>query len=88
MTRIEAARRNVRIARTAIAVSAVGGLAAFAGLAKMSHPGKQGQGSAASQAAVQQDSTSSGFFSTGSGDGSTLLGPSGGAAPQVQSGGS
>ncbi len=86
MTRLEAARRNVRIARNAIVVSALGGFALFAGLARASHPGSTASAStsSASTSASSQDRS---IF--GSGDDSySAIGPSGSASPQIQTGGS
>lgn len=88
MSRIEAARRNVKIARGAIGVAALSLLAVFGAAARSSHPGthsrSQSQSSSSSVATASEDD-SSGFF--GYDDGSSI-GPSGSAAPSVQSGGS
>ena len=85
MTRIEAARKRVTIARYAIGVTAAAALAAFAAAARVSHPGASHATStsrASSRAsAVQQDDS---FF----GDSFSNIGPSGSASPQVQSGAS
>lgn len=90
MTRIETARRNVRLARYAIAVSAAAGLAAFAAAARVSHPGTHN--STRSGAATDADTSSSVFQSSddffGDDSSSSSIGPSGSAAPQIQSGGS
>jgi hypothetical protein len=87
MTRMEAARRNVRIARNAIVVSAIGGFALFAGLARASHPGSTSSVSKNPSSTSTSASQNSSIF--GSGDDSySAIGPSGSASPQVQSGGS
>jgi hypothetical protein len=75
MTRIEQARRNVKVARNAIVVTAFASFALFAGLARAAHPG----------ASAQHTQTSSSVTSTSS---YSYLGPAGSATPQVQSGGS
>lgn len=87
MSRIEAARRNVKIARGAIGVAALSLLAVFGAAARSSHPGthSRSQSQASSSVATASEDDSSGFF--GYDDGSSI-GPSGSAAPSVQSGGS
>jgi len=91
MTRIERARHNVKIARYAIGITAAAGLAAFAAVARASHPGTShargasGSVSTSSAAASADD----GFFLGDPGSSSSSnIGPSGSAAPQIQSGGS
>ncbi len=88
LSRIEAARRNARIARYAIGLTAAAGLAVFAAAARLSHPGshptvRAGQAASATSSATTQSSTGD-FF----GDGSSSIGPSGSAGSQLQSGGS
>ena len=89
MSRIEAARRQAKIARGAIGVAALSLLAIFGAAARNSHPGtssrSQSQTSSPSVAVTSEDD-SSGFF--GDDDGSSSIGPSGSAAPSIQSGGS
>jgi hypothetical protein len=88
---MERARQNVRIARYAIGIAAAAGLAAFAAVARASHPGTSHPSRASSTVSTADssdddgsffgdDSSSSGFYSN--------IGPSGSAAPQIQSGGS
>jgi len=87
MTRMEQARRNVRIARYTIAVSAAAALAAFAAAARVSHPGTHNSSRArASTDSVTASASSDSFFSDDSS--SSAIGPSGSASPQIQSGGS
>lgn len=92
MTRVERARRKVRIAQTAIGIGAAAGLAVFAGLARSSHPATHHarSGSVSNQPAAQESNDDGDSFFYGSDDdnGSSNVGPSGSAAPQVQSGGS
>ena len=85
MTRIEAARRRVRIARYAIGITAAAALAAFTAVTRAAHPGTShatntSRSSRASSTATQDDS----FFS----DSFSNIGPSGSASAQVQSGAS
>ena len=88
MSRIEAARRNVKVARGAIGVAALSLLAIFGAAARSAHPAthsrSQSQSSSNSVTASQDDSSS--FF--GYDGGSSSIGPSGSAAPSIQSGGS
>ena len=89
MTRIDQARRKVRIARTAIGIGAAAGLAVFGGLARASHPASHT--ALTSDATARQTATtdeSGDYFSGGGSDSYSTLGPSGSATPQVQSGGS
>ena len=87
MSRIEHARRNVKIARGAIGVAALSLLAIFGAAARSSHPGThaRSQGQASSSAVVATEDDSSSFFGD---DGGSSIGPSGSAAPSIQSGGS
>ena len=86
MARIEHARRKVRIVRAALGIGAVTGLAVFGGLARASHPAtSHARTPNVSTRSVEQDDDS--YFDNDSGSYSNL-GPSGSAAPQVQSGGS
>jgi hypothetical protein len=90
MTRMEAARRNVRIARNAIAVSAIGGFVLFVGLARASHPGTSATASASKSSTSQTTSSSSqddSLFGSGA-DSYSAIGPSGSASPQIQTGAS
>ncbi|HVU76765.1 MAG TPA: hypothetical protein VHC67_04225 [Gaiellaceae bacterium] len=86
MTRIEAARRKVRVARTAAGVSAAAGLVLFAGLARASHPGTH-HTTVANDASAQAELGDSRSFDDDD-DSYSYLGPSGSAAPQIQSGAS
>jgi hypothetical protein len=87
MTRIQAARTRVTVARYVIGVSAAAALAAFAAVARVSHPAThstrtQSASTSSSSTASEDDS----FF--GDDDSSSFIGPSGSATPQVQSGAS
>jgi hypothetical protein len=83
MTRLGQARRKIRIARLAIGIGAATGLAVFAGLARTSHPATHGTGS--TRPTVTRSTND--YFGDDS-DSYSYLGPSGSAAPQVQSGAS
>lgn len=86
MTRIEEARRRGRIARDAIVVASVAGFALFAGLARASHPGTHGTTvTGSTPSASASAAQSNGYFGD---DSYSYLGPSGSAAPQIQSGAS
>jgi hypothetical protein len=85
-SRLDDARRNVRVARYAIGIGAAVGLAAFAAAARVSHPGSSHVTRTQAATTSADQSTTGDFFSGG--DDSYSLGPSGSAAPQVQSGGS
>ena len=88
MSRIEAARRNVKVARGVIGVAALSLLAIFGAAARGSHPATHARSqSQTSSTAVATDDDSSSFFGYDDGDGSSI-GPSGSAAPSIQSGGS
>ena len=88
MTRIEAARRRVTIARYAIGITAAASLAAFAAVARVSHPGTS-HATGSSRATARAASTASQDDSFFTDDNSTSsIGPSGGASAQVQSGAS
>jgi len=88
MSRIEEARRNVRIARGVIGVAALSLLAIFGAAARSAHPGthsrSQSQTTSANATATSEDDSSS-FFDS---DDGYSIGPSGSAAPSIQSGGS
>lgn len=88
MSRIEEARRNITIARGAIGVAALSLLAIFGAAARTSHPGthSRSQSQTSSSAATATDDDSSSFF--GYDDGDSSIGPSGSAAPSIQSAGS
>jgi len=87
MTRLEQARRKLGIARIAIGIGAVTGLAVFGGLARSSHPATSH--ARASNVSTRSDEQSDDDFYGDDDSGSySYLGPSGSAAPQVQSGGS
>lgn len=85
MTRIEEARRRVTTVRYALGIGAAVALAAFAAAARISHPGTHRTGQPATAAAAASEQDGGGFFGQGS---SANIGPSGSAAPQVQSGAS
>jgi hypothetical protein len=87
-TRIASARRNVRIARFTIGVTAAAALAAFAAAARVSHPGThatRARATAGTATASFDHSSADSFFGD---DGSSSVGPSGSATPQIQSGAS
>jgi hypothetical protein len=86
MTRIEAARLRLRIARYVIGIGAAASLAAFAAAARVSHPATHHASSP--QATSTQPATSDDGFFSGDDDSSASIGPSGSVAPQIQSGGS
>ena len=87
-SRVASARRNVRIARYTIGVTAAAALAAFAAAARVSHPGHatRARTSNASTTASALDRSAATFF--GDDSGASAIGPSGSASPQIQSGGS
>jgi hypothetical protein len=83
-SRIEQARRRLRIARLSIGAAAAAGFLVFTLAAKASHPGTH-HARVSSRAATSDDLESqSDDFSFGS----ASIGPSSGSAPTVQSGGS
>ena len=88
MTRIEQARRRVTLTRYAIGIGSAVALAAFAAVARASHPGTHSAASVrptATRTSSYEDST---FFGDDDSDSYSNIGPSGSAAPQVQSGAS
>lgn len=87
MTRLERARRKVRIAQTAIGIGAATGLAVFAGLARSSHPATHHARAAGNASRPTVTESSDDYFGDDS-DSYSYVGPSGSAAPQVQTGGS
>jgi hypothetical protein len=87
-SRFSSARRNVRIARYAIGVTAAAALAAFAAAARASHPGSHQRvraGDATSALPASDQSSTGTYFG---GDDGYSIGPSGSASPQVHSGAS
>jgi hypothetical protein len=90
MSRIEKARRRVTVARYAIGITAAAALAGFAAVARSTHPGTAPRAATARTAVTTTSSStyddSSSFF--GDDYGSSNIGPSGSAQPQVQSGAS
>ena len=89
-SRFTSARRNVRIARYAIGVTAAAALAAFAAAARASHPGshqrvRAGAATTAASSSSSSQSQSGTYFGD---DNSYSIGPSGSASTQVQSGAS
>jgi hypothetical protein len=87
MTRIEQARRRVVLTRYAIGIGSAAALAAFAAVARVSHPGTA-QRSTTARASVTSSSSydDSTFF--GDDDSYSNVGPAGSATPQIQSGAS
>lgn len=84
-SRIGAARRSLRIARAAVGVAAAAGFAVFALAARAAHPGRATGSTAATRDRDRGDDTAdSGAFDFGS----ASIGPSAGAAPRAQGGGS
>ena len=90
MTRIEQARRRVTVARYAIGITAAVAFAGFAAVARTTHPGTAQRVTTArtsvTTASSYDDDSNSYFY--GGDDSSSNIGPSGSAAPQVQSGAS
>jgi hypothetical protein len=88
MTRIEKARRRVTFARYAIGITAAAALAGFAAVARSTHPGTAQRVTSARTSVTTTSSydDSSSFF--GDDSGSSNIGPSGSAQPQIQSGAS
>jgi hypothetical protein len=88
MTRIEAARHRLRIARYAIAASALGLFAVLGAAVRASHPATHaGSPSSAATSAAAATSSDDSFFSGGD-DGGYSVGPAGSAQPSIQSSGS
>ena len=87
MTRLEHARRKVGIARVAVGIGAVTGLAVFGGLARSSHPATQ-HARTPSLSTRSDEQSDDDFYGDDDSGSYSYLGPSGSAAPQVQSGGS
>jgi photosystem II stability/assembly factor-like uncharacterized protein len=85
MTRIEAARRRLQLARYAITVSAVALFAVVGAAVRASHPATQTSSQPAT--AASSTSTSDQSFFSGGDDGYSV-GPSGSAQPSIQSSGS
>ena len=90
MTRLERARRKVRVAQAAIGIGAATGLAVFAGLARSSHPATHPARApgVSTQRSGERDADDDSFFRDDDSDSSSYLGPSGSAAPQIESGAS
>jgi hypothetical protein len=84
MTRLEAARGRLRIARYAIGVAAAGAFAVFGVHARAAHPATRTDGNTPSSTAPSEDAETS-TFSWG---GSASISPSGGGTPSIQSTGS
>ena len=83
MSRIEAARRNVRVARYGIGIGAASLFAALAFVARAAHPGAHSTRSTTTSVATDEEDDS--FFFSG---GSSGVGPAGSAQPSIQSAGS
>jgi hypothetical protein len=82
-SRLQKARRQLRVARYSIAAVAVTGFAFFAVLARAAHPGKSSSASASTSTSTSDDQAAQSFdFGNGS------ISPSLDNAPSVQSGGS
>lgn len=88
MTRLEAARRRLRIARFGIGVAAVSLFAAFGVVVRNAHPGARSSSIPASSSSVATATEDDSFGFFGSDDDSSSIGPSGSATPSIQSGGS
>jgi Na+/H+-dicarboxylate symporter len=85
-SRMESARRRVRITRYAIGVVAAGALAGGAVVARAAHPGTHGQHSTSAQAAIPSESSS---LQAAAGGSSSSVSPAPAASqPVVQSSGS
>ena len=89
-TRIELARRRLKVVRVSVGVAAAAGFAVFAFAARAAHPGTHTGNTASTAAATSSDDaygdTQSG--STFDGFGSSSVSLSYNSAPSVQSGGS
>jgi hypothetical protein len=85
-SRLDRARRKVRVARYSIAAVAVTGLGFFALVARAAHPGTSSNASSVSSSASTSTSDDQSAQSFDFGGGS--ISPSLGNAPSVQSGGS
>jgi hypothetical protein len=87
-TRIELARRRLRLTRIAVVALAAAGFAVFSFAARTAHPGttagSAGSSSPARAVTSPDDDDATGDF----GFGSSSVSPSSGAAPSIQSGGS
>ena len=91
MTRIEKARRRVTFARYAIGITAAAALAAFAAVARSTHPGTAQRVATARTTVTttsSYDESDSSFFEDDDSGSYSNIGPSGSAQPQVQSGAS
>ena len=87
MTRIEQARRRVTVTRYAIGIGSAVALAAFAAVARASHPGTHTATSARTTVTRISSLDDSTFLGNDAGSYSNI-GPSGSAEPQLQSGAS
>jgi len=88
MSRIEKARRRVTFARYAIGITAAAALAAFAAVARSTHPGTAQRVTAARTSVAapsSYDDSGSSFFGDDDSGSYSTIGPSGSAQPQVQS---
>jgi ferric-dicitrate binding protein FerR (iron transport regulator) len=91
MTRIEQARRRVTVTRYALGIGAAAALAAFAAVARSSHPATHSLRSSGTTVTSQRStetSDDSTFFGDDDSGSYSNIGPSGSAQPQVQSGAS
>jgi hypothetical protein len=87
MTRMELARRRLKLARYAIGVTAAGAFAAFAVAARDSHPGTQHASSASSSSSSSSQTAADDTTGSFEFDGSASFGGAS-TAPAIQSGGS
>ena len=89
MTRIEQARRRVTVTRYAIGIGSAVAFAAFAAVARASHPGTAQRVTTARTTVTSTSSyDDSTFFGDDDSGSYSNIGPSGSAAPQVLSGAS
>jgi hypothetical protein len=85
-SRLDQARRRLRVARYGIGAAAVAGFGVFGLAARAAHPGTRTHSSSASSAVVRSEDDADSVQSFDFGDGS--IGSSTGGAPAIQSGGS
>ena len=83
-SRIEKARRRLRVARVSIGATAAAGFLVFAVAARASHPGTHNTQVSSAASSGDDVQAEGGDFGFGSGS----IGPSTGSAPALQSGGS
>jgi hypothetical protein len=88
MSRIAQARRRITVTRYAIGIASAAALAAFAVIARTSHPGTHSSSTASTSATTAATSDDSTFYGSDDSESFSNIGPSGSATPQVQSGAS